>query len=566
MSNAPNLPHTRDLIRAAVERSFLDPAYFLRFFLPHWFPSEIPEFHLGILAIITGKVEFLDNYPDSHPFLLEHFHYAADSRDAAAKPQPVFIATDAGISMVKPNPHFNLVIPRGFSKTTLVKGAYLYLLLTDHTTFAVLISATSGHAETQLGDIKMELQENVLLREAYGNQVPRRSEPEKWSALEAHLLNGAILVARGRGGQVRGLTHQGKRPNRVCLDDVEDEDSIATHNLREKTSNWFYGSVVPAGQIMEGAIGQDWAQAPLQIINLGTLLGSECLVMELTRDRTFSTIRMGARIAPGVMLWPYKLGEDGYEQKRADYRHSGKLSAFTREFDSLIRVSEDALFPDIFHYVPVAMGDLVQRSLVLDPAISEDKLADHSAIVVAGRHSSGRLWFLDEWGGVGKTPSECIDALFELHLRWQTTLNGIEAVAYQASLLHTAKEEMARRQHFFFINPIRHGSRQTKGDRIVGTLSPRYANHFIFHLRPLPQLESNLADWPNGKKDYADAASMALNLLGETVGLAAPDGIVDAPAFHLESLPAGPPRIGNYILAGKGNRPPAAYNPRYGGR
>jgi hypothetical protein len=559
-----NLPHTKSLIREAVLRSFLDPAYFLRFFLPHWFPSEIPAFHLGIIAIITGKVEFLDNYPAAHSFLLEHFRYQPDPAIPDAEPQPVFIATDAGISMVKPNPHFNLVVPRGFSKTTLVKGIYLYLLLTDNSTFAVLISATSGHAETQLGDIKMELQENALLREAYGNQVPKRSEPEKWSALEAHLLNGAILVARGRGGQVRGLTHQGKRPNRVCLDDVEDEDSIATANLRSKTSNWFYGSVVPAGQIMEGALGQDWAQAPLQIINLGTLLGAECLVMDLGRDRTFSTIRMGARIAPGLMLWPYKLPETRYEKMRSDFRYSGKLAAFTREYDSLIRVEEDALFPAIFHYVPVALSDLTQRSLVLDPAISEDRLADHSAIVVAGRHSSGRLWFLDEWGGVGKTPKECIEALFEHHLRWQTQLNGIEAVAYQAALLHLAKEEMARRQHFMIVTPIRHGSRQTKGDRIVGTLSPRYQNNFIAHLRPLPSLESNLADWPNGKKDYADAASMALNLLGETVGLVAPGGLADLPAYELESLPAGPPRSGNYYLTSGGGRMTPARNPRYG--
>lgn len=560
-------PTTRQLIRESVEHSAYDPAFFCRFFVPHWFPSALPAFHLGYLAMITGKVEFLDDYPEAHEFLLSYFNYEPDPRDPTAEPVPVFQKNEASqVCMVRGKEHSNIMWPRGFSKTTLTKAAFLYLLVTEFSTYGVFLSATATHAEAQLQDIKTELETNALLREAYGNQVPIRSDSQSWTGDEIQLLNGAILVARGRGGQVRGLTYQGKRPNKICLDDVEDEDAINTAPLREKTSRWFYGSVAPAGQLMEGALGQDWAQEPLQIINLGTLLGAECLMMDLARDPTFSTIRFGARIQPGVMLWGYKMAEPTYEKMRSNHKANGKLGYFTREYDSLIRVEEDALFPSIYIYQPVALSDLVQRSLALDPAISEEASADECALVVAGRHATtGALWFLDEWGGVGISPTEKINALFEYHLKWQTQLNGIEAIAYQAALLHLAREEMMRRKHFLILTPIRHGGKINKAERIVGTLSPRYQNGVIRHLRPLPKLEGNLMDWPNGRKDFADAASMALNLLGETVGIVMDGLLPDEPAFDSQPLPAAYRTQGNYIVSGGSyaERNPA-FNPRYG--
>lgn len=394
-----------------------------------------------------------------------------------------------------------------------------------------------------------------MLREAYGNQVPARSDPQTWTADQIQLLNGAILVAKGRGGQVRGMTHQGKRPNRITLDDIEDDESVATATLREKTKRWFYGSVFPAGQLMEGAQGEDWAQEKLKITNLGTLLGAECLVVDLTKDPTFSTIRFGAKVADGLMLWSYKMSEATYNRLRSNYKITGRLGEFTREYDSLIRVDEDAVFPSIYHYAPVARNDLIACSLALDPAISEDRKADDAAIVCAGRHgTSGALWFLDEWGGISdqKTPTHLLDQFFEMHYRWKTDINGIEAVAYQAALLHYAREKMAKDRSFFIIQPIKPGTRTTKETRIVGTLSPRYKNNFIYHHHPLPKLEAALMDWPNGKVDFPDAAAMALNLLGETVGVVMDGELPNAPALlpDADSLPAALPRIGNYTTRG----------------
>lgn len=542
----------KEALAAAVREGAEDPAFWLRFFLPHLFPSEIPPFHMALIALQTKQVRFLNKYPACHDFLLEHVKYKADPDDPTSVDLPVFRRDAEGQLYMVAGEHDNWLIPRGFSKTTLTVGLCLREILV-FTTFLVYISKSATHAEMQLANIRAELEENSLIRAAYGNLVPTRSDSEKWSAGQLVLLNSSLLVARGRGGQVRGLNYRGRRPNKIVLDDVEDDGSADSETMRTATKNWFYSAVEKAGQHMEGMAGREEAQEPLHIINLGTLLGTECLMMTLARDPKFSTIQFGAKLADGSMLWPFKMSEATYNKERERHRRMGMLANFTRELDSAIRISDDSLFPAQFIYQPTLRSDLAAVALAMDPAISKDKKADHAALVVAGRRASdGALWFLDEWGGTGKTPTELLDKFFELHLRWATTHNGIEAVQYQAALIYLLREEMSKRKYFFHIQPILQGKKDNKLLRIEGMLSPRYQNGFLRHLRPLAGIEGNLADWPNGKRDYADAGTMALKLLGETQMLALPEGEEHAlEGDYAPATPVLPPAFSsssNYLL------------------
>lgn len=547
----------QEALQHAMAEGAEDPAFWLRFFLPHLFPSEIPPFHMALIALQTKQVSFLNKYPSCHDFLLNHVKYKADPDDPTSIDLPVFRRGEDGLIYMVAGDHDNWLIPRGFSKTTLTVGLCLREILVFKT-FLVYISKSATHAEMQLGNIRAELEENELLRAGYGNLVPSRSDSEKWSAGQLVLLNGSILVARGRGGQVRGLNYRGRRPNKIVLDDVEDDGSAESETMRTATKNWFYSAVEKAGQLMEGMLGKQEAQEPLHIINLGTLLGADCLMMTLAKDPKFSTIQFGAKLPDGQMLWAFKMSAETYEKERNRHRRLGMLASFTREMDSAIRISDDTLFPSVFIYQPTTRADLANVALAMDPAISKDKKADHAALVVAGRRASdGALWALDEWGGQGKTPRELIDKFFELHLRWNTTHNGIEAQQFQAALIFLMREEMAKRKYFFHITPIVQGKHDNKILRVEGMLSPRYTNGFLRHLRPLAGIEGNLADWPNGKKDYADALTMALKLLGETQMMALPEGEEHdntgdyAPQENV--LPPAYNTVSNYIIPGSGH-------------
>lgn len=522
---------TKQIVQEAVEESADNPAFFCRFFLPHWFPTEMPAFHLGILALRTRKIDWLNRpeYAEYLPFLLNEFKYAADPNDTTSTQLPVFLLGEDGKIIMVCDDYLNIIVPRGFSKTTLMNAANLYDCLTDGKTFCVYISKSADHAEMQLGNIKLELETNTLLRLAYGNLVPSRSDPEKWQADQLQLLNGAILVARGKGGQVRGLNYRARRPNKITLDDVEDDGTADSPTERGKTRRWFYSSVEKAGQVMEGAKGEDWSQEPLQIMNLATLLNADALAITLSKDPKFNTVKFGAKLHVDrpddtTMLWAYKMSYELYMKERRRHTIIGQLAEFTKEIDSAIRVGDDALFPTKFIYEPIEREQLAQVAVFCDPAISDSPDADDAAIVVAGRRlSDGALFFLDEWGGRGKSPRDLVDKLFEMHRKWQATMCGIESQAYQKSLIFLMNEEMAAKRYWFIIQSIVRGSKENKDRRVLGLLSPRYMNGRIRHLRPLPGLETNIADWPNGKKDYADAGASALALLGESGAMVIPE-------------------------------------------
>lgn len=552
---------TKLLLREAVERSANDPGYFCRFFFLHWFPSEMPPFHLGVLALRTRKVDWLNApfYSNAIPFLLEHFKYAADPNDPTSIELPVFRMNDAGKLVMVCDDYLNIIWPRGFSKTTLMNAANIYDCVTDGTTFCVYISKSAEHAEMQLGNIKIELETNELLRAAYSNLVPTRADTEKWQADQIQLLNGAILVARGKGGQVRGLNYRARRPNRIMLDDVEDDGLVESPTERAKTEKWFYSAVEKAGQVMEGAKDEEWAQQPLRIMNLGTLLGSQCLMMTLAKDPKFNTVKFGAKLVyddpnDTRMLWPFKMPYSYYQTERARHQRIGKLAEFTREVDSAIRVADDTIFPNQFIYEFTTRASLAEVAIFLDPAISDAIDADHAAITVAGRRESdGALWCLDEWGGTGKSPREKVDAFFEHHIKWQCTRAGIESQAYQKSLIYMMREEMAQKRYWFVISAVNRGSKENKSRRILGLLSPRYMNGMIRHLRPFTGLESNISDWPNGKKDYADSFASALTLLGESGALVIPqDERMKGDYAPLPNvLPPVYNSVSNYIVRGK---------------
>jgi hypothetical protein len=79
----------------------------------------MPPFHLGILAMRTRKVDWLNNPRftlTQFQFLLEEFRYAADPNDPTSTPLPVFIRGEDGNLIMVCDDYLNLIIPRGLQQ------------------------------------------------------------------------------------------------------------------------------------------------------------------------------------------------------------------------------------------------------------------------------------------------------------------------------------------------------------------------------------------------------------------------------------------------------------------
>lgn len=513
---APTL--SQEDIAALRELTYEDPVEFLKTFFPTKFPKAIPWVHRGIAAIVTGRTDFLIKYGEMDK-IIKHFRWSEDPSDPKAPTHPIFsIVYDAagvaiGVDMYKAK-YTEIIMPRGFSKTTLVGiGLVTYKVVFKENNFIVYLSETATHAETQLGNVKLELATNPLIQICFGNLKPDRTHEFKWTAGFFQAMNGVIVAAKGRGGQVRGLNVNAQRPDCILFDDVEDKESVKTEEQRLKCREWFYADVKPALPEMD---------ENATIIGLGTVLHQEALLMVLERDPEWTTVKFGAIDLDGDPLWADNLTLEKLELKKKSYALAGMLSSYYMEYLSQLRNDETALFkPALLR--PEWLGELDARALACDPAISEKKGADFFALGAVGMTTRGYLLVLDVLMKKGVPPAEQVDLFYSMSEQWDINHHGVEAIAYQKALIHLIRGEMFRRKRYFVIQEIRHGT-TGKDERIKGILQPRYANGYIGHLRRFPDYETQLLDYPNGKKDGPDVVAMAITLLDPyAANLADPD-------------------------------------------
>ena len=504
---------TKSEIKEILEAGYTDPVYFLKMFLSHWFPDQIPWFHRAIISILTGQVDFLVKYGELDK-IIEHFVWRDDPWDDQSPAHPMFKLEDGKITLTVTK-HTLIMLPRGFSKTTLLNGISLYCIVYELLDFFIYVSESAAHASTQLGNIKREITANPMILTLVGHLRPSNSDDEKWQAEYIELLNGIAIAAKGSGSQIRGLNVNAKRPKRILLDDVEDRKEVQNPNLREDKRQWFYRDVMPALALRD-------EQA--NIIMLGTLLHNDSLAVTVSRDPRFNTVILSALLENGEALWPEHMGIEKLDAAKDAAIRAGDLSGYHLEYNNKLRDEGSAKFRQKdFIYDPEVSDDLV-RAIAIDPALSPKRRASHCVIaVVAMNIKTGKLHVLDIWGKRGPDAREIINKYFELSLKWKCSKHGVESIAFQSILVHLFREEMFRHRppHYFEIEEIKHSGEDKKEPRIHGILQPRYTSGYMRHRVRFPELEGALLDFPKGQMDYPDAVAMAVTLLDPYAAAAA---------------------------------------------
>ena len=535
-----NLTSAKDThIAALYQRGYSDPVAFCQVFLPHWFGTEIPWIHWGILAILTRQVDFLLNCPNLDK-LERHFSWLEDFDNEESPRHHVFVVhRDSFGEPTRIDLHISqfteIMMPRGFAKTTLSNAAIIYLICYKIREFLVYASETGPHAEQQLRNIRAEFETNFVLRSVFGDLTSKQRSGNKWTDELLEFANGCVLAAKSRGKQIRGMLNKGRRPDFQLLDDVEDEESVKTDAQRDKSLEWLYASVIPA--FKKG--GDGW------LLITGTLLHKSALLMQAAKSGDFNCIRFGAIDPDGDPLWEWNMSHAEYEKKKASYARVGKLSTFYREYMNQLRATEDAKFRDEFfvlNYNPP--HEIIQKAISIDPAISDKPGADDCAFAVGGMMDNGIIKVLECFGEKGMSPRDQINTYFNLRHKYRAPApilyNGVEAQAYQMALVHLLREEMFRKGDYFEITEIRHKQRKT--ERIEGILQPRFANNYIEFNKDFPKLRTQLLDWPNGHDDLPDALAMMVSLLDPMAAMAA-DPEKDLAEDEYEPLVRS---IGNY--------------------
>ena len=345
-----------------------------------------------------------------------------------------------------------IAAPRGSAKSTAITFAYLLAVLffREHK-HVLILSANEEIASQFLNDVKVEIQENEVLQQAFGF---KRFVKDRETEIIVELKDGyrfRVLV-KGAEQRMRGLKWERMRPSLVIPDDLEDEELVASEPRREKFRRWFYGAVKP--------ILRDGGQIRMvgTIMHMDSLLNrfmppikdnktvNEPLRVYTTAKRAWKSILFRAHNEDfSILLWPEMFSEEKLRAIRQDFSEQGMLDVYSQEYlnnpidetTAYFRKSDFREMKPEHHEVNkifYAAGDL---------AITETKKSAYTCFMVGGLDSERRLFITDNRRD--RIDSlKIADEMFSIQERWEIATFRLESENIAKSIGPFLKDRMGR--------------------------------------------------------------------------------------------------------------------------
>lgn len=405
--------------KARIARAEHDELYFCVTYLPHYFIVEFGDFH-------------------------EEWQELTEIRD-----ESIFVAA-----------------PREHAKSTFFTlGDPVHDICYELRHFILIISDTNDQATGFTLAIRSELEENPRLKHDFGNLKSRYGgRSVTWKKNDFISRNGVRTLARGQGEKVRGLKNRQYRPDKVIVDDFENDENVENPKLVKKGKRWLTRAVI-------GSMGAGYT-----FLMIGNLFHPKSVLSQFIaeKDEEGKPLYV-SRIyrawidygKPGQRpLWPALWPAERLEKKR---RQMSTVD-FNAEMMNLTG-AEGSPFPEewIKYYEPEEIQDLEMVSAAaVDPSAKSGENNDYKAIITVSLNREKMIFYVRHAWIRHASPGEMFAAAYHQHDEYGGQ-SWIEDNMLE-DFLHEAIQNYAREiGRYIPWMPVHHST--NKEARIIGTLS-----------------------------------------------------------------------------------------------
>lgn len=320
-------------------------------------------------------------------------------------------------------PKYAIGIPRGFSKTILLKLYVVWLVLFSDRRFILVVCNTATHAENFIADVQ-DMLSCESITSIFGDwrvgMEKDRAELKKFNFRGRNI----ILAGIGSEGSVRGLNIKYRRPDIVLMDDMQNREQAENPVVANALFDWMLGTLMKACHPQKCVF--------IFVGNMYPFDGS--ILKKLKHSKEWIAFITGAILADGESLWPEHRSIEDLLQELAFDTEQGRPQIFFSEVmndeeSGTVSGIDVSKIPDCPTHLDLSQAQ--GGCVIIDPSLGKktsDDLAIGAFLIFDGKPVLVEAL-------VGKfDPGQTIQKAVFLAAKYNMQLIVVEGVAYQATL------------------------------------------------------------------------------------------------------------------------------------
>lgn len=449
---------------------------FGKWFFPHYFRKESPPFHIQIIKECSNNLNVAIQAP----------------RGSAKSTVTTFLDAVHGICLKKER-------------------------------FIVIVQNTYAKSAGSLNNIKFEFKYNERLKEDF--KVDMEIKDAEGDTVFRHpdgYMTRVLCKGADQLGSIRGERFGAYRPTLLLIDDLEDDEMVRNPERRNELEKQFNEVLNYAGESGETRTIVD-----------GTILHDDSLlakILSVDKYKRFKKLFFRAR-TNGVSLWPAKWSVDdlsvmededpvGFAKEMQGDPSSGSLETIRREdFRYWTTIDNKIILYNENNEIS-AKWDFKEckAAIACDLAWETKKSSDYSAVLPGLVTPANDILFGNYIIKRGLRPDEFEEIIFSTSARYEALTGKRVQVGFEKSKLEKVmkwflQEAQRRRNCWLWLKDINWGGKD-KVERVLSRLGNRYAQHSIYHMKGMGELENQLIRLRSvAHDDLADCAGMLPEML-----------------------------------------------------